>query len=73
MEQIVVSKEVGVALDKLPKDEWSKRFHLIGHCKSFSGNGIKMENTFIDDFAPLNTLDPLEFATCLINGYKTKA
>ena len=72
MNKIKVSREVSDALDKMSNNEWSKQFNLISHCKSFSGNGILMHNSFQKEFKVLNTLQPLEFAKCLILGYEIK-
>ena len=70
LEKVKVSREVAEALDTLSRDEWSNRFNLIGHCRSFSGNGVRIGTTFIDDLNALNNLDPLEYAKCLIIGYE---
>jgi hypothetical protein len=70
--KVKVNKEIAVALDKLGKDKWSKQFDLIGHCKSFSGNGIRMKSTFTQELEVLNNIPPLEFAKMLILGYEVE-
>ncbi len=72
MERVKVSCEVAEALDKLHRDEWLDQFNLIGHCKNYSGNGIRCGSTFHEEFEPLNNLEPLFFAKCLILGYEVE-
>lgn len=70
MNKVKVSKEVAAALDKQSRDEWSKQFNIIAHCKNFSGNGIRMSCNYKDEFKILNDLQPLDYARCLIVGYE---
>lgn len=72
LDKVKVSKEVAEALNQLDKDDWTKEFNLISHCKSFSGNGIRMQSTFVKELEALNALKPLDFAKCLIVGYEIK-
>lgn len=66
-----VSREVAEALDKLSKDdEWTQNYNLIKHAKQFSGNGICMKNNWSDEYKVLNTLQPLEYAKCMLIGYE---
>lgn len=67
--KVIVSQEMKEALDKQGKDDWTKQFNLIAHCKSYSGNGVKIQSTFTEEFWILNDLSPLEYAKCLILGY----
>lgn len=69
MGKVIVSNEVAEVLDKQGKDEWMKQFNLISHCKSFSGNGILVGSNYQEEYKILNTLQPLEYAKCLIVGY----
>lgn len=71
-EPMKVSREVSEALNKLEKDEWSQNFSLISHAKQFSGNGICMKNNWLEEFKILNTLQPLDFAKCMILGYEVE-
>ncbi|MCK1999787.1 hypothetical protein MZM54_00135 [[Brevibacterium] frigoritolerans] len=68
--KVKVSREVAALLDKQDKDEWSKQFNLISHCKGYSGNGILCRNIYTQEFKVLETLQPLEYARCLIDGYE---
>lgn len=70
MEKLKVSREIAEALDKQSKDEWTKQFNLIAHCKGYSGNGIRCGNIYTEDFKALEKLQPLEYAKCLIVGYE---
>lgn len=72
IEKLKVSKEVAEALDKQSKSDWDKQFNLIGHCKGFSGNGIKCGEIYKDEFKILETLSPLDYARCLIAGYEVE-
>lgn len=72
LKRVKVSKEVATALNNLDKDDWSKQYNLIKHCKGFSGNGVLMKEIYIDSFKVLQKLSPLEFATCLIVGYEVE-
>lgn len=68
--KVKVSREIAQVLDKQSKDEWSKQFNLISHCKGYSGNGILCGNIYTEEFKALETLQPLEYARCLIVGYE---
>lgn len=70
MEKVKVSREVADLLDRQNKDEWSKQFNLISHSKGYSGNGILCGNIYTQEFKILETLQPLEYAKCLIIGYE---
>lgn len=70
MEKLKVSREVAEALDKQSKDKWSKQFNLISHCKGYSGNGFLCGNIYTDEFKILETLQPLDYARCLLHGYQ---
>lgn len=70
MEKVKVNKEIAEALDKQSKDEWSKQFNLISHCKGYSGNGILCGNIYTEEFKVLEKLQPLEYAKCLLYGYE---
>jgi hypothetical protein len=72
LKKVRVTKEIAAALDRIPNDEWNKQFDLIGTCKDFSGNGIRMKATFNQDAEALNQLSPLDFAKCLIIGYESE-
>lgn len=71
MKKVKVSIEVAEALDRLDKNEDAMSYDLISHCKSFSGNGHKMRNSYTEDFKALEEIKPLEFARCLLFGYET--
>ncbi|MNW28152.1 hypothetical protein D3C74_49670 [compost metagenome] len=68
--KVKVSGDVAAALDRLSKDNWSKQFDLVSHCKSFSGNGIRVRSHYIQQMEVLNDISPLLFAKILINGYE---
>lgn len=70
VEKVKVSREVAEALDKQSKDEWSKQFNLIAHCKGYSGNGILCGSIYKEEFKVLEALKPLEYAKCLLIGYE---
>ncbi|MGM1044746.1 MAG: hypothetical protein ACQEXX_01230 [Bacillota bacterium] len=72
MDKVKVSAEIAACLDKLKSDVWSKQFNLIAHCKNFSRNGICMRSDYSEEFKSLNSLQPLDFARCLIVGYEIK-
>lgn len=69
-EPVKVSQEIGDILDKQKKDDWTKQFNLISHCKGYSGNGILCKSIYTEESKPLEKLSPLEYARCLIVGYE---
>ncbi|WCK57392.1 hypothetical protein PP175_25330 (plasmid) [Aneurinibacillus sp. Ricciae_BoGa-3] len=71
LEKVKVSREVAKALDIQDKDDWTKQFNLIAHCKGFSG-GVLMATIYKDEFEVLHTLQPLEYAKCITVGYEAK-
>ena len=70
MEKVKVSREIAEALDKQSKNDWTKEFALISHCKGYSGNGILCKDIYTEELKVLEKLQPLEFARCLILGYE---
>lgn len=70
MSKVKVSREVAEALNKQSKDEWTKQFNLIAHCKGYSGNGILGRSIYTEEFKVLEQLQPLDYAKCLIVGYE---
>lgn len=70
MEKVKVSREIADILDKQSKDDWSKQFNLISHCKAYSGNGILCGSIYKDSSKALEKLQPLDYAKCLIIGYE---
>lgn len=68
--KVKVSRAIAEALDKQEKDNWSVQYNLITHCHSFSGNGICYRSKYSEEFQILNSLKPLEYARCLIEGYE---
>lgn len=70
MEKVKVSREVAELLDAQSRDEWSKQFHLISHCKGYTGNGVRCGSIYTQEFKALEALQPLDYAKCMIVGYE---
>ncbi|GLI82389.1 hypothetical protein ANABIO32_00750 [Rossellomorea marisflavi] len=73
MAKVKVSQEIAKLLDRQSKDDWSKQFNLIAHCKGYSGNGIQFGSIYQKEFKLLETLSPLDYARCLTVGYEIKS
>lgn len=70
MMKVQVSQEIAEALKKVNKDDWTKQFYLIAHCRGYSGNGIHCGDIYTDELKPLENLQPLEFAQCILGNYE---
>lgn len=69
--KLKVTEPEANALSILVKSGLGLQFHLIGHARNFSGNGIKVGETWISDVSILNDMPPILLAQAFISGYET--